>query len=153
MREELVISTNNPILITEKLDALEVEMHPRLINFPRSERYFLVKEFQDAFYRIRMDAINAMIGKNKKISLNSIDAQVEYIRQLISKAVKLNLMKPKAGAYVTTEFVDPIGKIIGSWKMKLKAKKSKSAEVTPPSPQVPLESIGGELIVDFSKPF
>ena len=75
--EEPVISTNNPILIIEKLDALEVEMHNRLINFPRSERYFLVKEFQDAFYRLRMEAINSMIGNNKKISLNSMDSQVE----------------------------------------------------------------------------
>lgn len=140
---------SHQLILVNLLDALEVEMHNRLINFPRSERYLLVKEYTDTFYRIRHEIINALIGSKKRISLNAIDAEVEYLRQLLIKTAKMKLMTVSAASYVTTEFVNPIGKIVGSWRTKFKSAKNNKID-----PNIPNQVSDGDSIYEIdSAPF
>lgn len=80
---------NSNLLVYKKTEDLLYRLYPRLVNFPKSEKFSLCHEIKDSFYNIlKCISLGNNVPSKRKVYLQEADAFLQVLKIQIKVAHK-----------------------------------------------------------------
>lgn len=106
------------LIILTKLEELDAYSHIAVIQFPKYEKFVLATEIRNTLNNIIKLTIRAGKLYHKKTTLQDLDIEVEFLRNLIRKSHRLKYINIKRYE-IWMNHVNEIGKMVGGWIKKI----------------------------------
>uniref|UniRef100_I2Q2M5 S23 ribosomal protein n=1 Tax=Desulfovibrio sp. U5L TaxID=596152 RepID=I2Q2M5_9BACT len=101
------------VLLT-KIEEVDAYSQIALQQYPRVERYALCSDIRQALTTIERLIIVAWKRYHKKTTLQDLDIEIEVLRMLLRKSVRLKYITPHR--YETwSRQINEIGRMVGGW--------------------------------------
>jgi len=100
-------------LLLAKIRDFDVNVHQRLIKFPKYERSFLTQEIMQSLHEIQLKSIALVKSYYTKTLLKEIDIQIEFMRFKLYKSYILKYINSNAFDMLLVD-MNEIGRIFGS---------------------------------------
>ena len=100
-------------LLLAKIRDFDVNVHQRLIKFPKYERSFLTQEIMQSLHEIQLKSIALVKSYYTKTLLKEIDIQIEFMRFKLYKSYILKYINSNAFDMLLVA-MNEIGRIFGS---------------------------------------
>lgn len=81
------IISNENLIVYKKVEELFNQIYPRLINYPKSEKFSLCKDIKDSFYGLMM---NISLGNNVKSKRKEYLQTADGHLQVLKSQMKLS---------------------------------------------------------------
>lgn len=97
-----------------KLEELDGYSHLALSQYPKAERHLLAADTRRCIDQILRLTLTAWKRYHKKTTLSDLDIEVEVLRHLVRKALRLKYIN--AHRYrIWSEHINELGRMLGGW--------------------------------------
>jgi len=103
--------------ILAKLEELDAYSHQVLIQFPKYEKHVLAAEIRSTLAQLIKLTVRTAKKYYKKTTLQDLDVEVEYLRNLVRKAHRLGHINDHRYKVWSTH-INEVGRMIGGWLAK-----------------------------------
>lgn len=97
-----------------KLEELDDYTHIALRQYPKAERHLLTADTRMCVEKILRLTLTAWKRYHKKTTLHDLDIEIEVLRHLIRKAVRMKYVTPQRYA-IWASHVNELGRMLGGW--------------------------------------
>ena len=97
-----------------KLEELDDYSHIALRQYPKAERHLLASDTRACIDKLLRLTIAAWKRHHKKTTLGELDIELEVLRHLVRKALRMRYISPKRYK-IWAEHINEIGRMLGGW--------------------------------------
>ena len=109
------------LIIYQKLYDVILYAFPILNRFPKSQRFVLAQQIQNALLDTAKLIVRANIERDKRATLIELDIQLDMARLLTRVAHDLNLLSHRHYGQMAMR-LNEIGRLLGGWRKQQEAR-------------------------------
>lgn len=97
-----------------KLEELDAYVHLAVKQYPKHERHLLAADTRACSDRLLRLTIASWKRYHKKTTLSELDIEIEVMRHLVRKALRLEYINPDRYR-IWAEHINELGRMLGGW--------------------------------------